>query len=44
MLIVIIIIIIMMMMMIIIINILAGTRISMEEMPEKRKSRIGLAD
>ena len=44
MLIVIIIIIIIMMMMIIIINILAGTRISMEEMPEKRKSRIGLAD
>ena len=41
---IVIIIIIMMMMMIIIINILAGTRISMEEMPEKRKSRIGLAD
>ena len=40
----IVIIIIIMMMMIIIINILAGTRISMEEMPEKRKSRIGLAD
>ena len=41
---IVIIIIIIMMMMIIIINILAGTRISMEEMPEKRKSRIGLAD
>ena len=41
---IVIIIIIIVMMMIIIINILAGTRISMEEMPEKRKSRIGLAD